>query len=189
MRKIIVTEFYTIDGYMSDSEDKMEWVNNSFSPDMGIYVDTVYKASDILMLGGETYRIMSGYWPTADTNPDAYEGDAEFAAVMNNIRKVVFSKTETNPKWKNTVIYPELTKDVVEKLKQEDGKDILIAGSASIVQQLTDLNLIDEYHLLTHPVVLGEGVRLFKDGQSKSLKSISSEAFTNGVVLLKYQPA
>ena len=79
MRKLIVTEFYSLDGLMSDTEDQMDWVTTTFSQDMGKYVDDVYANADTLFLGEVTYQIMATYWPTADTNPEAFQGDAEVA--------------------------------------------------------------------------------------------------------------
>jgi dihydrofolate reductase len=148
MRKLIVTEFYSLDGLMSDPEDQMDWVTINFSQDMGKYVDDVYANADTLFLGEVTYKIMANYWPTADTNPEE-----------------------------------------IKKMKQEPGKNMLVAGSASIVQQLTNFGLIDEYHLLVHPVILGNGKPLFKDIRERhNLKLISTEVFKNGVVLLRYEP-
>lgn len=190
MRKIIATEFYAIDGSMSDPKDQMDWVTANFSPDMGASVDSVYKRSDTLFLGAVTYKIMASYWPTAETNPDAYEGDDQQAAVMNNIKKVVFSKTPLTPEWSNTEFRKEINADEIRKMKEAPGKDMLIAGSASIVQQFTSLGLIDEYHLLVHPVILAGGKPLFTGiKQGRDLKLLDAKTFENGVVLLHYELA
>lgn len=188
MRKIITTEFYSIDGLMSDPKDEMEWVTATFSQDMGQAVDEVYERSDTLILGANTYKIMASYWPTAATNPDAFEGDAEQAAIMNNMKKLVFSKSPLAPEWENSEFRSEIDADAIRKMKEAPGKDMLIAGSASIVQQFTDLGLIDEYHLLVHPVILAQGKPLF-DGiqQPRPLELIEARTFENGAVLLHYQ--
>jgi dihydrofolate reductase len=189
MRKLIVTEFYSLDGLMSDSEDKMDWVTTTFGQDMGKYVSDVYANADTLFLGEVTYQIMAAYWPTADTNPEAFQGDAEGAQTMNSIRKVVFSKNVKDLAWSNSALKTELVPEEIKKMKQEPGKNMLVAGSASIVQQLTNFGLVDEYHLLVHPVILGNGKPLFKDIRERHhLKLISTEVFTNGVVLLRYEP-
>ncbi|GIW64622.1 MAG: hypothetical protein KatS3mg092_0555 [Patescibacteria group bacterium] len=141
MRKIIATEFYTIDGLMSDPDDKMDWVSENLTPDMGKAIDEVYKRIDTLFLGATTYKIMAAYWPTADTNPNAFEGDAEFASVINNLKKIVFAKTALEPEWANTEFRPSIDADEIRKMKNNPGKDMLIAGSASIVQQFTNLGL------------------------------------------------
>lgn len=188
MRKLIVTEFYSLDGLMSDPEDQMDWVMTDFSQDMGTYVSDVYANADTLFLGEVTYKIMANYWPTADTNPEAFQGDAESAHVMNNLRKVVFSKNGQDLAWRNSALRTEIVPEEIEKMKHEPGKNVLVAGSASIVQQLTNFGLIDEYHLLVHPVILGNGKPLFKDIRDRhNLKLISTEVFKNGVVLLRYE--
>lgn len=188
MRKVIVLEFYSIDGLISDAEEKQDWITAHFSQDMGEHVDSVYGASDTLFLGAVTYKIMASYWPTADTNPNAFEGDAEFASTMNNIKKIVFSKTPLTPEWKNTEFRSEINVGEIRKMKELSGKNMLIQGSGTVVQQFTNLGLIDEYHLLVHPVVLAEGTPLFKDiKQRHMLKLLEAKTFENGVVLLRYQ--
>ncbi len=147
MRKLIVTEFYSLDGLMSDSEDKQDWITTNFSQDMGKYVEDVYANADTLFLGEVTYQIMATYWPTADTNPEAFQGDAESAHTMNSIRKVVFSKNLKDLAWSNSALKTEIVPEEIKKMKQEPGKDMLVAGSASIVQQPTHFGLVDEYHL------------------------------------------
>ena len=149
----------------------------------------VYANADTLFLGEVTYQIMATYWPTADTNPEAFQGDAESAHTMNSIRKVVFSKNLKDLAWSNSALKTEIVPEEIKKMKQEPCKDMLVAGSASIVQQLTHFGLVDEYHLLVHPVILGNGKPLFKDmSERHELKLISTEVFKNGVVLLRYEP-
>ena len=189
MRKLIVTEFYSLDGLMSDAQDQMDWVTTTFSQDMGAYVGDAYANADTLFLGEVTYQIMAAYWPTAETNPEAFQGDAESAYIMNSIRKVVFSKNVKDLAWSNSVLRTEIVPEEINKMKQEACKNILVTGSASIVQQLTNFGLIDEYHLLIHPVILGNGKPLFQDIRERhTLKLISTEIFQNGVVLLRYEP-
>lgn len=187
MRKIIATEFYSIDGMMSDPNDQQDWVTGNFSADMGMYVDRAYTGSDTLLLGAITYKIMAAYWPTADTNP-AFEGDAEFASTINGMKKIIFSKVALQPAWHNSEFWPQIDADTIRRMKADDGKNMLIVGSATIVQQLTALNLIDEYHLLVHPVVLAQGKPLFSGLQQRHpLKLLEARPFENEVVLLRYQ--
>lgn len=189
MRKIIALEFYSLDGLMSDIEDKQDWITTNFSQDLGAYIDSVYAASDTLLLGAVTYKIMATYWPTATTNPDAFEGDAEFASTMNTIKKIVFSKTPLTPEWHNTEFRDDIDVDDLQNLKAMAGKNLLIQGSATIVQQCTNLGLIDEYHLLVHPVLLAAGKPLFHAlRQRRQLQLLEAKTFENGVVLLRYQP-
>ncbi|CAG0976550.1 dihydrofolate reductase [Methanosarcinales archaeon] len=187
MRKIIVSEFYTLDGLMSDPEDKMEWVLGSFNDEMGKYESDLYDSADTLLLGRTTYKIFEGYWPTAASNPATSPGDIEMAHKINNITKIVLSHSMEGVEWKNSKLLREINPEEIVKMKQGKGKNILVIGSASIVQQLTNLGLIDEYHLLLHPVVLGIGKPLFKDIRQKhDLKLLEAKTFSNGVVMLRY---
>jgi dihydrofolate reductase len=103
--------------------------------------------------------------------------------------KIVFSHALKSVEWKNSLLLKEINPEEIIKMKQEPGKNILVIGSASIVQQLTNLGLIDEYHLLLHPVVLGSGKPLFKDiGQKHDLKLLEAKPLSNGVVMLRYAP-
>jgi dihydrofolate reductase len=187
MRKIIVSEFYTLDGLMSDPEDKMEWVLGSFNDEMGKYESDLYDSADTLLLGRTTYKIFEGYWPTAASNPATSQGDIEMAHKINNITKIVISHALKSVEWKNSLLLKEINSKEIVKMKQKEGKNILVIGSAIIVQQLTNLGLIDEYHLLLHPVVLGSGKPLFKDIRQKhELKLLEAKTFSNGVVMLCY---
>lgn len=189
MRKIIVSEFYTLDGLMSDPEDKMEWVLGIFNEEMGKYEGNLYDNADTLLLGRTTYKIFEGYWPQAPSNPASSQGDIEMAHKMKNITKIVFSHSMKGVEWENSILLKEINPEEIIKLKQGEGKNILVIGSASIVQQLTNLGLIDEYHLLLHPVVLGKGKPLFKDIRQKhNLRLLEAKTFSNGVVMLRYGP-
>jgi dihydrofolate reductase len=109
------------------------------------------------------------------------------AAVMNGIKKIVFSKEPLQPDSDNTEFQPEIDAEEIRQMKKAPGKDMLIAGSAHVVQQFADLGLTDEYHLLLFPVVLGAGKPLFKNIQGpRTLKLVEAKAFANGVVLLRY---
>jgi dihydrofolate reductase len=174
---------------MSDPEDKMEWVLSSFNEEMGKYESDLYDSADTLLLGRTTYKIFEGYWPTAASNPATSQGDIEMAHKINNITKIVFSHSMEGVEWKNSKLLKEINPEEIIKMKQAKGKNILVIGSASIVQQLTNLGLIDEYHLLLHPVVLGSGKPLFKDiTQKYDLKLLEAKTFKNGVIMLRYAP-
>ena len=156
---------------------------------MGKYESDLYDSADTLLLGRTTYKIFEGYWPTAASNPATSQGDIEMAHKINNITKIVFSHSMEGVEWENSKLLKEINPEEIVKLKQEKGKNILVIGSASIVQQLTNLGLIDEYHLLLHPVVLGSGKPLFKDIRQKhDLKLLEAKTFSNGVVMLRYAP-
>lgn len=190
MRKIIVSEFVTLDGLMSDPKDEMDWVLGIFNEEVGKYEDDLYDCADTLILGRVTYKIFESYWPHAASNPNTPKGEIEMAHKINNIKKVVFSKTLDSVEWKNTELSREIIPEEILKMKEQRGRDILIVGSANIVQQLTNLGLIDEYQLLVHPVILGSGKPLFKNSKDRqNLKLVETKSFSSGVVLLRYQPA
>jgi dihydrofolate reductase len=183
MRKIIASEFYSLDGFISDPNDSMDWVTTSFDPELGKYEDELYDHADILLLGRVTYKIFESYWP-GTTNPD----DAEMVDKINNITKIVFSKSLTKVNWKNSKILNEINPNEILRMKNSGGKNILIVGSASIVQQLINHGLIDEYHFVIHPIILGVGKPLFINIKDRvKLDLIDTRTFKNGVELVRYQ--
>jgi dihydrofolate reductase len=190
MRKIILTEWVSLDGFVSGPDNDMSFVGESFNDQMGVYEDAIVTQADTLILGRLTYESFAGSWPYVPDKPDADEGEKIYARKVNAMRKVVFSKTLTSVDWNNSQLFKDIDPAQINTLKQEPGKDMVIYGSASIVQQLTNLGLIDEYQILVHPVLLGGGKPLFKDINAKrKLKLVSAEPFTSGVVLMTYQPA
>jgi len=184
MRKIIATEFYTLDGLMSDPKDQMEWVTATFSEDLGKYEDDLYDATDTLILGRVTYKIFESFWPTAEEDPT----NGEMAKKINRATKIVISKSLKEVSWRNSKILSDINPEEINKLKKQNGKDILIVGSAEIVKQFTNLGLIDEYHFIVHPVILSEGKPLFKNLNAQvNLKLKEMKQFSNGVVGLFYE--
>src|SRR6266480_6890022 len=134
--------------------------------------------------GRVTYDMMASFWPTPmgkSTNP-------VFAEALNNTPKIVFSKTLKKADWQNTEVAQELTKEGILKLKQRPGKNMMIFGSGTLVEQLTKLGLVDEYQLMVNPVVLGKGKPLFNNITDRmNLNLVSSKTFKSGLVLLRYQ--
>jgi len=188
MRKIIATEFYTLDGLMSDPKDQMDWVSDNFDPELGKYEDDLYGQADTLLLGRVTYKIFESFWPDAAKNPETPEGDKAMAQVINKITKIVFSKTLSKVEWENSKLVKDIDPEKILNMKQEQGKSMLLVGSASIVQQMTNLGLIDEFHFVVHPVILGTGKPLFKEIKERhNLNFLDTKKYKNGVVLLTYQ--
>jgi dihydrofolate reductase len=189
MRKIVLTEWVTLDGYTSGPNDDMGFVGDSFNDEMGIYEDAIVSTGDTLILGRLTYESFAGSWPFVPDKPDVDESEKAYARKLNAMKKIVFSKTLEKAEWSGSTLLRDINPDDVRKWKAEDGKDMLIYGSASIVQQLTNLGLIDEYQILVHPVVVGGGKALFEGVNDKHrLKLVSAKTFKSGVVLLTYQP-
>ena len=190
MRKLVLTEWVSLDGYTAGPDNDMSFVGESFNDEMGKYEDDIVNTADTLVLGRVTYESFAGSWPYVPDKPDASEPEKAYARKLNAMRKIVFSRTLSAADWNNSELRREIDPEAVQRWKQDDGKDMLIYGSASIVQQLTSLGLIDEYQLLVHPVVLGGGKALFKDiGHKQRLKLASAKPFKSGVVLLTYERA
>jgi dihydrofolate reductase len=187
MRKLIASVFVTLDGFMVGPNEDISWVTDNFSEDMGKYAGDLQNSMGAILLGRVTYQIMANFWPTAtnETDPGAEK--------MNTVPKVVFSKTLDKVewgKWDNARLVKENVVEEISKMKQASGGDMVIYGSANLVQNFTQLGLIDEYQLLVHPIILGSGKPLFKDlPQPVKLNLLQTKTFDNGVVVLYYSPA
>jgi dihydrofolate reductase len=188
MRKVIVSEFVTLDGVMEDpgGAEKTErggWSFKFMSPESGKYKLDELFACDGLLLGRVTYQGFAKAWPSM-------KDEVGFADKMNGLPKYVVSTTLDKVEWNNSRLVKGNVAEEVKKLKQQPGKDILVYGSAELVKTLMKHDLVDEYRLMVHPVVLGSGKRLFGDtvGATKVLTLADSKAFGSGVVLLTYRP-
>jgi dihydrofolate reductase len=190
MRKIIMFNLISLDGYFAGINGEIDWFNVNFDDDeFNEFNINQTKMFDTIIFGRVTYEMMAEYW----VSPQALKDESEIAEIMNNTLKIVFSKTlekvEENEKWKNIKLLKKIEPDEINKLKQSDGKAIAIFGSGSIVEEFTNLGLIDEYRLLVNPLFLGYGKLLFKNVQKLNLKLIDVRKFKSGNVLLIYQPS
>jgi dihydrofolate reductase len=184
MRKLIVFNSISLDGYFTDENGDMSWAHNS-DTEFNTFVEDNSKGGGELIFGRITYELMAGYWPS----PDAIKNDPVVAENINNLPKVVFSKTMNNVSWNNTRLVKDNMLAEIRKMKKESGKDMVIMGSGNIVSQLSREHLIDEYQIVIIPVVLGGGRTLFEGVKDNlKLKLINSRAFTNGNVFLCYKP-
>jgi dihydrofolate reductase len=189
MRKIITTTWITLDGYITDPNGEMGWVAENYDEAMGVYENELVSQADTLLLGRVTYQSFAGSWPHVPDNPSASEGEKEYARTLNAMRKIVFSRTLESVEWNNSTLRKEVVPEEIEKLKQEPGRDMLIYGSASLIQTLTNHGLIDEYQVLVHPVIVGGGKPLFQNiGHLVKLKLVNTKTHPSGVVVLFYQP-
>ncbi len=189
MRKLVLTEWVSLDGYTAGRNNDMSFVGESFNDEMGTYESDIIETGDTLVLGRVTYESFAGSWPHVPDSPTASEPEKDYARRLNAMHKVVFSKTLASANWQGSTLVRDIDPEAIERLKREDGKDLLIYGSANLVQQLTRLGLIDEYQILVHPVLLGGGKRLFGEAEQTRLKLVSATPFRSGVVLLTYQRA
>ena len=182
MRKLIAAMNMTLDGFCD---------HTSMIADDEIhqhYTDLL-RSADTLIYGRITYQLMESYWPTIVKNPTGNKPVDEFAVAIDNISKVVFSRTLKNVAWKNAKVATRSITDEILELKRGPGKDILV-GSPGLIAAAANLNLIDEYQLVVNPIVLGDGRTMFDGINEKlSLKLANSRAFNNGNVLLTYQPS
>lgn len=188
MRKLMVFESISADGYFADRNSGLGWAHrpSSDNDDFVSWVSSNASSGGQLLFGRITYQMMVSYWPT----PAAKQNDPVVAEGMNQADKIVFSRTLKSADWNNTTLMNGDLVEEVRKLKQEPGGGITILGSGSIVSQLTKAGLIDGYQLVVVPVVLGDGRKLF-DGLGKmiDLTLTDSRKFSNGNVLLSYETA
>jgi dihydrofolate reductase len=187
MRKIVVTEFMTLDGVVEDpggaeAFDRGGW-SFKFPDDEGMkYKLDEVRDHDAMLLGRVTYEGFAEAWP-------GREDEMGFAAKMNSMAKYVVSTTLEDPAWNNSSVIAENVADEVTKLKQQDGGDILVAGSVTLVQFLHEHGLVDEYRLMVFPIVLGAGKRLFGEtADATTLGLTDSKALASGTVILTYAP-
>ena len=187
MRQVVATLFASVDGYASDSpEERMGWVTDEFGEEMSAFGLAQLRAADTLLLGRVTYETFAGYWPSAG------EDEGEFAALMNDIDKVVVSRTlrDEDVTWQNTcVARGDLTEEVAA-LKHGPGRDIAVSGSVELVGSLMELGLLDRLQLEVHPIVLGPaGGRAIFDGYDITrLRLVDTTVLDDRVVVLDYQP-
>ncbi|MBI5530969.1 MAG: dihydrofolate reductase [Candidatus Doudnabacteria bacterium] len=183
MKKIIVFNLVTVDGYFAGPNGEIDWhkVDDEFND----FAIKQLQEAGSLWFGRVTYELMANYWPSEQV----LKTDPIVAGLMNSLPKVVFSKMLQHPDWQNTQLVKDIDVEEIKKIKTQPGKDIYIFGSGQLVQQFTAMGLVDEYRLMVNPVVLGEGKPLFKGKNNKqNLKFIRSREFKNGNVLMVFEP-
>jgi dihydrofolate reductase len=184
MRKITAGLFISLDGVVEAPD---QWHFPYFNDEMGAAVDATLGAADTVLFGRKTYDSFAGAWPEREA---AGGEDAGLAKALGDARKIVASNQKLEPTWRNS---EQLEGDLVEAvtaLKNEPGRNIALSGSVSVVRQLLAAGLLDELHLLVHPIAVRKGMRLFDEGEPPiPLRLISSETFETGVLNLVYGPA
>jgi dihydrofolate reductase len=185
VRRVVATLFASVDGYASDGPDeRMLWVTHG--RDTTAFGLAGLRAADTLVLGRATYELFAGYWPSAG------EDEGDFARRMNDIAKVVVSRTlrDEDLTWENTRVARRDLAEEISALKREPGKDIALSGSVELVASLMELGLIDRLQLQVHPIVLGPaGGRAIFDGyETTRLRLVESTVLDGRVVVLDYEP-
>ena len=186
MRRIVAFNNVTADGYFAGANGDISWVHReSQDEEFQAFVAENAKGGGQLLFGRITYELMASYWPT----PFAIQNDPVIAERMNHLPKVVFSRTLNSVSWNNTKLVKGDLASEVRRIKQEPGPDMAILGSGSIISQLAAAGLIDEFQAVVNPVVLGSGRTMFSGIPAKlALKLVKTRTFSNGNVLLCYQP-
>ncbi len=182
MRELIAAINMTLDGFCDHTagiaDDELHQHYNELLSD-----------ADTILFGRITYQLMESDWPSVVKNPTGNKPMDEFAVLIDNISKIVFSHTLKNVDWKNTYLKKEIIQEEILELKQQTGKNILV-GSPSLIVALTQLEVIDEYQLCVQPIILGNGLTLFKNINDRiNLKLLKTKTFGSGAVTLYYEPA
>jgi dihydrofolate reductase len=183
MRKVIVSNLMSLDGFMAGPNGELDWfvVDKEFDA----YARELFEGVDTLLFGRVTYELMAGFWPT----PEADTEDPFITERMNSLAKVVFSTTLETADWENTRLVRENPVEEVSRLKRQAGGDMMIFGSGTLVSALAPPGLIDEYRIVVNPVVLGSGKPLFREIREKiDLQLLKTRTLACGDVILYYQP-
>jgi dihydrofolate reductase len=176
-RKLISSLFVSLDGV---HEAPRDWHFPYHNDEVEAAIDAAMSSSDAMLVGRVTYQEWAGFWP---------QSDLEMADYMNNTPKYVASTTLDEVEWSNSQLLEGDVPTAVAELKRRPGKDISMSGSATLARSLLREGLVDELHLMIHPVVVGHGARLFEDGDRHALELVDAKTFATGVVYAIYRPA
>ncbi len=181
MRKLIAAINMTLDGFC----DHTAMISDE---EIHQHYNELLSSAGTLIYGRITYQLMESYWPSVVKNPTGNKPTDEFAVIIDDISKIVFSHTLKNVEWKNAKLAKGGVKEEVLELKQQAGKDILV-GSRSLIVTLMNLNLIDEFQLCVQPIISGNGLPLFKNINDRiNLKLLKTKTFSSGSITLYYEP-
>ena len=184
MRKLIAAINMSLDGFCDHTEMTAD-------DEIHQHYNDLLSSTGTLIYGRITYQLMESYWPTLVKNPTGNKPMDDFAVLIDNVSKIVFSRTLKNVDWRNTELKKEIIKDDVLELKQSrnGGTKNILVGSPSLIVALAQLELIDEYQLAVQPTILGTGLSLFKNIKDRiDLKLLKTKTFGCGAVTLYYEP-
>ncbi|MEV6564991.1 dihydrofolate reductase family protein [Streptomyces kronopolitis] len=183
MRKIILTMSVSLDGYIEGPHRDIGW--HRVDDELHRYFNEQLRTMGAFLSGRVTHELMAGFWPTADADPSVTGPMAEFAGIWRDMPKIVFSRTLERADWNTTVLH-EVVPEEIRALTAQEGGDLALGG-ADLAATFRRLDLIDEYRVYVHPVLIGRGTPLFPPSDTKAdLRLIGTRAFGNGVVLLHY---
>ncbi|HVH08909.1 MAG TPA: dihydrofolate reductase family protein [Gemmatimonadales bacterium] len=184
MRKIILMMSVSVDGFIEGPHRELDW--HMVDDELHTHFNDQLKTMGGFLEGRVTHELMAQFWPTADTNPASTRPMIEFARIWRDMPKIVFSRTLERSDW-NTTVVREVVAEEIEKLKAQPGGDLALGG-ADLAAAFMRYDLIDEYRIYVHPIVIGKGKPLFPRSDARiSLRLAETRAFGNGVVLLRYQ--
>jgi dihydrofolate reductase len=180
MRRLIVSNLMSLDGFFEGPSQQLDWC--VLDEEFFAYSEDMLRSVDTIVFGRVTYQHMAAYWPTAPKD--------EIADKMNNLPKIVFSRTLQKADWSNSRLLKGDAAEEIAKLKQQPGKDMVILGSATLASSLLQTGLIDEYRVILNPILIGAGHLLFKDIKDRiRLKLQGTKLLGSGVIVLYYRKA
>jgi dihydrofolate reductase len=184
IRKLIWMLSVSLDGFFEGPDRELDW--HMVDDELHRHFNEQLSAMGAFLDGRVTYELMAGFWPTADADPSNSAPEIEFARIWRDMPKIVFSRTLERAGWNTTVRHEVVAEEIIE-LKAQPGGD-LVLGGADLAATFMRLDLIDEYRLYVHPIVIGQGKRMFQPSDGRiSLRLVETRTFGNGVVLLRYQ--
>jgi len=193
MRRIVMINWISLDGLFAGPNGEIDWIIRDPEVDKALHEPRAGEASsvgsDTMLLGNITYTMFENSWPQIAKDPNAPEELHKLADEVIGMTKLVFSRTRNEVPWENSKLFHSNLVEEVEKLKRGKGTDIIVFGSGTIVQQLTNAGLIDEYLIAITPVMLGKGKPLFADVKRLNLRLLETRTFRSGNVLLRYELA
>jgi dihydrofolate reductase len=186
MRNLIFFMHTSLDGFVAGVHGELNWIK--INDDIFDFVATMTAKADTALYGRVTYEMMQSYWPTAAEKPNATKHDKEHAEWYSKVSKVVLSKTLNETGLNNTKVISDKLAENINKIKNQDGSNILIFGSPAASHSLMNQGLVDEYWLFVNPVILGQGIPMFDDVKEIiKLNLIESKTFSCGVIALHYE--
>ena len=188
MRKLIVSINISLDGCIAGPDNELDWHFKNWTPEMGVLLCEQLLTVDTIILGRVTYEKMAGYWPVVINDAWLPREDYPLADLMNRYTKIVFSKKNMRTEWNNSTVIHSVAEKVLPQMKKEPGKDMVVLGSAQLVESLLHAGLIDQLNLWIHPVLLKKGRLLFTTMPSqRSLRLIRTHRTDSGVMVLYYE--
>ena len=184
MRKIILSMSVSLDGFIEGPDREIDW--HMVDDELHNHMNEQLRPMGAFLSGRVTYELMAGFWPTADTDPSSTAPMVEFAGIWRDMPKIVFSRTLERADW-NTTIMRDVDVEEIMALKAQPGGDLVLSG-ADLAAAFMRHDLIDEYRVYVHPILIGRGKSLFRASDSKiNLRLVETRTFGNGVALLRYR--